>query len=124
MRKLLLFSLIILLGLTPAFAQTKNAKRIIPFTGMDYVRIMVDADYKTAKSNTFKVVIKAISDGKILWQGPLVPTPVLNVDKQQLAFNIKNLKPTLWTPNRPFLYEITLQQLSGAKVVSSLKERA
>jgi beta-galactosidase len=125
MKKLLQFSLLILLGITTALAQTKTmAKRIIPFTGMDYMRIMVDADYKTAKSNTFKVVIKSIADGKILWQGQIAPTEVLNVDKKQLAFNIKSLKPVLWTPNRPFLYEITLQQWSAGKVVNSLKERA
>jgi beta-galactosidase len=124
MKKVLLFSLLILIGLAPLFAQNKTAKRIIPFTGMDYVRIMVDADYKTSKTNTFKVIIKSIADGKILWQGSIVPTSVLNVDKQQLAFTIKNLKPVLWMPNNPFLYQITLQQLSAGKVTNSLTERA
>jgi beta-galactosidase len=124
MKKVLLFSLLILIGLTPLFAQNQTQKRIIPFTGMDYVRIMVDADYKTSKANTFKVIIKSIADSKILWQGSIVPTSVLNVDKQQLAFNIKNLKPILWMPNNPYLYQITLQQLSGGKVVNSLTERA
>jgi beta-galactosidase len=124
MKKFLLFSLLILIGSSPLFAQNKTAKRIIPFTGMDYVRIMVDADYKTSKTNTFKVIIKSIADGKIFWQGPIVPTSVLNVDKQQLAFNIKNLKPILWMPNNPYLYQITLQQLSAGKVVNSLSERA
>ena len=95
MKKVLLLSLLILIGFTPLYAQNKVANRIIPFTGMDYVRIMVDADYQTAKTNTFKVIIKAISNGKVLWQGSIVPTSVLNVDKKQLAFNVKDLKPVL-----------------------------
>lgn len=124
MKKVLLLSLLILIGLSPLMAQNKAAKRIIPFTGMDYVRIMVDADYKTNKTNTFNVIIRSIKDRKVLWQGPIVPTSVLNVDVQQLAFNIKNLKPVLWMPNNPYLYEITLQQLSKGKVINSLSERA
>lgn len=124
MKRVLFLSLLILTISTQLFAQKTGPKRMIPFTGMDYMRIMVDAAYKTAPSNTFKVTIKSIADGKILYQSAVVPSPVLNVDVKQLAFNIKNLKPTLWTPNNPYLYQVTLQQLSGAKVVSSLTERA
>ena len=124
MKKVLLLSFLILTSLTQLLAQSKTTKRIIPFTGMDYVRIMVDADYQTSKANTFKVTIKSIANGKILWQGSIAPTAVLNVDKKQLAFNIKNLKPVLWMPNNPYLYEITLQQLSAGKVINSLSERA
>jgi beta-galactosidase len=124
MKRVLLLSFLILTSFSQLFAQSKGPKRIIPFTGMDYIRIMVDADYKTAASNTFKVTIKSIADGKILYQSAITPAQVTNVDVKQLAFNIKNLKPTLWTPNNPYLYQVTLQQLSGGKSVSSLTERA
>jgi beta-galactosidase len=124
MKRVLFLSFLILSSFNQLFAQAKGPKRIIPFTGMDYIRIMVDADYKTARTNTFKVIIKSKADGKVFWQGAITPTEVLNVDVKQLAFNIKNLKPVLWTPNNPYLYDVTLQQLSGTKVTSSLSERA
>ncbi|MEJ5993755.1 glycoside hydrolase family 2 TIM barrel-domain containing protein [Pedobacter sp. Du54] len=124
MKRILLLCCLILTLSNSLFAQVKAPKRMIPFTGMDYMRIMVDADYKTTASNTFKVTIKSITDGKLLFQAAIVPTVVLNVDVKQLAFNIKNLKPTLWTPNHPYLYQVTLQQFRGTKVISSLTERA
>ncbi len=124
MKRVLFLSFLVLTSFNLLFAQAKGPKRMIPFTGMDYIRIMVDADYKTAKANTFKLIIKSKSDGKVFWQGAIAPTEVLNVDVKQLAFNIKNLKPILWSPNNPFMYEVTLQQLRAGKVINTLNERA
>lgn len=122
MRKVIFLTLIVLLNSMYLFAQ--KAKKMIPFTGMDYMRIMVDADYKTASKNTFKVTIKSIANGKVLWQGSITPVTQDVTGIKQLAFHIKGLKPTLWSPSNPYLYQVTLEQLNGGKVINSLTERA
>lgn len=74
-------------------------------------------------STSFKAIIKSLTDGKIFWQGPVTPTVAVNEGGRQLSVTINNLKPTLWTPNNPFLYEITVHQLSKGVVKKSVKER-
>lgn len=102
---------------TPTFA-------ITPFTGMDYVRLVVDAGYRTSADNTFKVIIKSIADGKVLWQGDVKPSQAVNIKKAQLAFTVSGLKPILWQPTNPYLYQVILQQYSKNKLQDELKERA
>lgn len=122
MRKLLL-SFLFCTCMNTVFAQEKSQKPLLtPFTGTDYVRLVVDADHK--KPNTsFKVIIKAVADDKVLYQGAVTPAQVTNAGRKQLTFTVKNLKPVLWEPNNPYLYYFTLQQLSGGKVLNSLTER-
>jgi beta-galactosidase len=123
MRRATLLSLLVLSCTNSLLAQNNAAKRLTPFTGTDYVRLVVDADYQTAATNTFKVTIKS-TDDKVLWQGAIKPQTVDNAGKKQLAFNVSNLKPTLWTPNNPYLYNITLEQYSAGKLANKLTERA
>ncbi|WP_345947617.1 glycoside hydrolase family 2 TIM barrel-domain containing protein [Mucilaginibacter sp. PAMB04274] len=124
MRRIALFSLLIFTCANISLAQDKAKKRLTPFTGTDYMRLVVDADYQTAGSNNFKVIIKAAAGGSILWQGAVRPQTVDNAGKKQLAFNITGLKPVLWTPNNPFLYNVTLEQYSAGKLRDQLNERA
>lgn len=105
--------------------QTANSSyHIIPFTGTDYVRVVVDSAYRQQPSNTFKMIITSLADHSVLWQGNVKPEAATNVRKAQLAFTVSNLKPMLWQPNRPCLYEVSLQQYKGSKMQSELKERA
>lgn len=125
MRKLLL-SFLFCVCLTSLFAQDEQDKNykpsLTPFTGTDYVRLVVDATNQKPNT-TFKVIIKSAADGKLLYQGAVAPVLVTNAGRKQLTFTVKNLKPVLWEPNNPYLYYFTLQQLSGSKVISTLTER-
>ncbi len=128
MKKGLILPIILLTRIVACFAQdeettTTKATSMTPFSGTNYVRVVVDASYRSAASNTFKAVIKSIKDGKILWQGNVTHAPAVNEGGKHLAFTINNLKPILWTPNNPYLYEITLQQFSKGSLKNSLKER-
>ncbi len=128
MKKALILPIILLTRIVACFAQdeettTTKATAMTPFSGTNYVRVVVDASYRSAASNTFKAVIKSIKDGKILWQGNVTHAPAVNEGDKHLAFTINNLKPILWTPNNPYLYEITLQQFSKGSLENSLKER-
>lgn len=101
---------------------TLKGASITPFTGMDYVRIVFNKEQVLSSSIIFKVVINSL-DEKILWQGEVKPEVAFNEGGNYLSFTIKNLKPVLWTPNNPYLYEIKMQQLENGVVKKTLKER-
>lgn len=124
MKRALIISLLFVTGFSRLLAQDKHEIRITPFTGMDYVRVVVDAAFRSATANTFKIIIKSTADGSILWQGAVLPGKAINQSKDELAFTVNNLKPVLWTPNNPYLYEVTLQQYNSGKLSGELKERA
>ncbi len=125
MKKIFL-QLIILLFVISSYAQDQSVAMktasITPFTGMDYVRIVFDKNQVLSPSVAFKAVIKS-PDGKILWQGDVKPGAAINEGGNHLAFTIANLKPVLWTPDNPYLYEIALQQLEKGIVKKTLTER-
>lgn len=128
MKKLVVLTFIFLSSIITSNAQddenvTMKAAAITPFTGVNYVRVVVNKTFVLSPSNTFKAIVKSQADGKILWQGSVTPTPAINEGGKHLAFTINNLKPILWTPNNPFLYEIILQQFSKGALKNSLKER-
>ena len=102
--------------------QEARAAELTPFTGTDYVRVSFDKSVVASPANTFRAIITS-ADGKVLWQGAVTPAPALNEGGSELSFTIKNLKPQLWTPAHPNLYELTVQQLSRGAVKKTMKER-
>ncbi|TZF81006.1 glycosyl hydrolase family 2 [Pedobacter sp. BS3] len=117
------FLLITLLSVRVTVAQPPGTFRLTPFTGIDYVRLVVDASYRASAANTFKAVIRSAKDNSILWQGAVNPEAVKMVEKDYLQFTVKSLKPILWEPVNPYLYEVTLQQYRGGKLLNELKQR-
>lgn len=57
--------------------ETLKPSVLIPFTGIDYVRVVFSKDLILSPSNTFKAVLKS-PDEKILWQGEVKPTTPVN----------------------------------------------
>lgn len=92
------------------------AKSVTPFAGIDYVRLVVNAPKPGAQ---YKAVITG-ADHKILWQGAVMPTVDAN---KQSSYTIKNLKPHLWTPSDPYLYDLSFEQILKGKVVAQTKDR-
>lgn len=103
-----------------SFAQSP-IKSFTPFAGVDYVRLVITTDAKPATQ--FKVVITGSQDHKVLWQAPITATALNTPGVNQLGFIIKNLKPHLWTPSDPYLYDINLQEITGGKIISQAKDR-
>jgi hypothetical protein len=124
--KKILIQLIVIFSVLVTQAQneeeTLKPSVLIPFTGMDYVRVVFSKDLILSPSNTFKAVLKS-PDEKILWQGEVKPTTAVNEGGNHLAFTITNLKPVLWSPGNPYLYELIVQQLDKGVVKQTLKER-
>src|ERR1700761_4787466 len=115
-------ALIFLSSILTAGAMAQNPiKGVTPFTGMDYVRLVITTDSKPAAQ--FKAIITGAQDHKVLWQGAITPRQLNTPGIKQLGFTIKNLKPHLWTPSDPYLYEISVQQIAGGKVAGEVKDR-
>lgn len=105
-----------------AIAQ-QEAVKLTPFTGMDFVRIVVDDTFKQNPANTFKAAIRSTKDNSVLWQGDVDLIPVDDKGKKTLSYTISGLEPQLWSPSSPYLYEITLEQYNNRKRVNALTER-
>src|SRR5690606_32821586 len=43
--------------------------KLTPFTGVDFVRLVVDETFRQAPENTFNVKIRSLDDNSTLWQG-------------------------------------------------------
>ncbi len=106
-----------------AEGKIKDTVSFTPFTGMDYVRIVFNKGEDLTSSMLYKTTITG-PDGKILWRGEVKPQAAVNEGRNHLSFTVRNLKPVLWTPGNPFLYEIKLEVLKDGVVIKTLKERA
>ncbi|HEX2630778.1 MAG TPA: glycoside hydrolase family 2 TIM barrel-domain containing protein, partial [Chitinophagaceae bacterium] len=127
-RKLFLLPILLLATIT-TWAQEEETEdtatvSMTPFTGMNYVRLVFHKKELIGGAVTFKAAIRSVQDGKILWQGNVKPVAAINEGGEYLAVTINNLKPVLWTPANPYLYEITLQQLNKGVAKKTMKERA
>lgn len=107
------------------FSQTENVSkvRITPFTGVDYVRLEVDAVFRESNKSVFKIAITSDKDGTLLWSGNVNPENGGNAHKEKIIFRINDLKPDLWSPANPSLYTISVEQLINKKKVNALTER-
>src|SRR5690606_5726931 len=84
--------------------------KLTPFTGTDFVRLVVNETFRQAPNNTFKIIIRSLRDGGVLWQGNVDLTRVDDKGKNTLSCRIGGLTPQLWSPSSPYLYEIVLEQ--------------
>lgn len=105
-----------------AFAQDKAIK-LTPFAGIDFVRIVVDDEFKQSSVNTFSAAIRSLKNGQVLWRGDVDLMPVDDKGRKTLSYTINGLTPQLWSPSSPYLYEIVLEQYHQGKLVNSLTER-
>ncbi|MEO7309582.1 MAG: glycoside hydrolase family 2 TIM barrel-domain containing protein [Chitinophagaceae bacterium] len=129
MKKRLILQTIFLISCFVVAAQdgeevTTKTASFTPFTGVNYIRLVFDKDKIGSATASFKVTISSLSDGAVLWQGNVTPTEAVNEGGHQLAITINNLMPVLWTPNNPFLYQISLQQWENGVMKTEWKERA
>lgn len=126
MKKLVILHLILFASLLSR-AQDEEAmagKTVITtaFTGTDYVRLVTVKEFVPSPQSTFKAVIKT-PDGKVFWQGAVMPTTAVNEGGGYVSFTVKVLSPQLWSPSHPYRYTLTLQQVSKGVVKKSLTQR-
>ena len=127
MKKNLLLSVVLFFVSLFVFGQeepepTASVAALTTFTGTDYIRLVFDKDSSQTNS-TYKATIRS-ADTKILWEGNVTASQAVNEGGNKLAVTIKDLKPVLWSPTNPFLYEVTLQQINNGTIKRTLKERA
>lgn len=116
----------VLCALLTTFSQivAQDAKpAFIPFTGTDYVRVLMDSSYASSSKSRLFAKITSLDNHSILWEGEVKPSPVSNEGKAQFMFRVSGLKPRLWSPNQPYLYLITLIEIIGDKRITRQTER-
>lgn len=122
MKRAFYLSVVLLITSIASYAEEVQLFRMIPFTGTNYVRLVVDESFHLSPSNTFEVIIRA-ANGDVFWQGPVTAAPAITHGKKKLAFTVNGLKPILWAPGNPYLYYVTLRQFSGSTEKAQLTER-
>lgn len=122
LKKYFLLIFIPLFVFQSSFAQGFKPK-IIPFTGVDYIRLLIDSSF-VEQGNTFKILIKSVIGDNLLFKGDVKPEQAINEGGGQVAFLVRGLKPELWMPNNPYLYNVTLQKYKAKTLIAALEERA
>lgn len=104
-------------------AAKQDAIKLTPFTGTDFVRLVMDETFRQTPHSTFKAIIRSLQDGSVLWQGDVALTSVDDKGKNTLSCTIDGLTPELWSPTNPYLYEVVVEQYDKRKLLSSITER-
>jgi beta-galactosidase len=92
-----------------AFAQSLNIQKLLPFASSNHVR--VDCLLACSENLTAVELAAAITHaqtGKLLWQGSLGQTNVTAGKAVLFSHTIFDLKPELWSPISPVLYNLKL----------------
>lgn len=91
---------------------------------MNRVRIVAHvADTAALAQYQYKIIIQSVSDGTVLWQGPVQGQGYADRDAHHISFNVEGLSPVLWTPVHPYLYLAKLQLIRDNKVAQEVSER-
>lgn len=62
----------------------------------------------------------ADKNGKLLYNGQALPNTIIRAGEERtFNYSVNDLKPLLWTPQTPNLYDFTFSILSGGKMVDS-----
>lgn len=82
---------------------------VLPFAGADNVRIDItfNADATLDGIELFGE-IAPVAEGKAIWKGPLGVLDVRRGAASELSRTIAGLKPQLWNPSSPHLYDLTV----------------
>lgn len=110
---MLIFSVPRLIFATPV-------SKINIFTGVDYVGLLIEVENLSGMTS-----IEATIDdkGKVLWKGQKEIEVFEEAGHTYLKLLIENLKPQLWTPHTPNLYDLDLKISQNGGVVARERER-
>lgn len=75
----------------------------------------------SSQDKTFSVATNiADKEGGLLYKGNALPQTVLHAgEEKKLTYTVKELKPLLWSPQTPNLYDFTFSLMQGGQVADS-----
>lgn len=91
---------------------------ITPLTGMDHVKVILTEGNEWNGQDKLNVIIRSRDSSSVLWQGSVAPKEFEEHGKKYAAFEINGLKPQLWTPVNPFMYEIVISTGGNERIAS------
>ena len=86
-----------------------SIEQVTPFVTADSVRMQVRMSSRTATEGVrLSAKILPVGGGKTLWKGPAGETDLAPNTPAALEHKVTGLKPKLWEPNSPNLYNLTV----------------
>lgn len=117
--------LVRLLALTAAVLACRGARalefeKLLAITTADSVRIEVAPKHGAASGGLeFRAAITQAGNGRLLWEGPLGQIAPGAAEGASFTKTIADLKPVLWSPESPVLYNLEVSATKGSNTVAS-----
>ena len=101
--------------------QAVEFERVLTFATADSVRIEVapPAGAGFGGEVEFRATITHAGNGRLLWQGPLTQPASTAALGAPITRMISGLKPELWSPDSPVLYNLQIIATKGDKPVAA-----
>jgi hypothetical protein len=111
--------------LSTSAARAAKVDKLLPFTGLDQVRVLIDVVPDGTSGDielTGRIVAASPDNAPALWEGSLGKAK-LQADGDAAATRvehiIKGLKPKLWSPGAPNLYKLVVEARQGTSTLDT-----
>jgi hypothetical protein len=116
-----------LLIFSTSAAHAAKIEKVLPFTGLDQVRLRMDLapDGTTGDVEfTGRIVPASPDNAPALWEGSLGKAKLkANAGATRVEHRVKGLKPKLWSPGSPNLYKLIVDAKQGDKTLDTTTVR-
>jgi beta-galactosidase len=104
-------------------ASSLSVEKLVPFATADSLRFTAELAGEFAEPVNLEGAIQRVGSKEIFWNGKLSPANVRPGQSLKLENTIRDLRPALWEPAHPVLYEFTLRARTASGNTAEKKVR-